>query len=138
MKSLVTECKSLRYSLGAYYEKQGLRQRQIEERKELLDSYQAETSIDMSLLQESAGLQRSNAAADGIIEVGHSILEELGNQSQRLMRSKDSILKMANSIGVSKNILRVIERRQITDRVILYSGMVVLSLILVILWWYFK
>src|SRR3989338_3909895 len=110
MKALVTECRNLRYSLGAYYEKQGLRQRQIEGRKALFDSAQSAMTIDMEpLLHESASLHRSNAAADGLIEIGHSILEELGSQSERLKRIKGSILDVATSLGVSKSLLRVIE-----------------------------
>ena len=96
-------------------------------------------TIDMQpLLQESASLHRSNAAADGLIEIGHSILEELGSQSERLKRIKGSILDVATSLGVSKSLLRVIERRQITDKAILYGGMIFLVVVMLLMWWFYK
>src|SRR3989338_2306457 len=136
MKALVTECQNLRYSLGAYYERQGLRQRQLDERRALLAG--SETVIEISNLHEAASLQRSNTAADGLIELGHSILEELGSQSERLKRIRGSVLGIASSLGVSKSLLRVIERRQITDKTIPYGGMIACVVFLVIMWWYFK
>ena len=139
MKALVTECQNLRYSLGAYYETQGMRQRQLEERRELLESASVETSIDMQgLLQESAGLKRANTAADGILEMGQSIMEELASQSDRLKRIRGAVLDVATALGISRNLLRVIERRQLVDKIILYGGMMILVVLLLVLWYFFK
>lgn len=43
---------------------------------------------------------------------------------------------MASSIGFSRTLMRLIERRDRADRWLVYVGIAIFSAILILLWWY--
>jgi Golgi SNAP receptor complex protein 2 len=43
-----------------------------------------------------------------------------------------------SSIGLSDSLLKVIDRRQRLDAIIVYGGMLLTLLLLVLAWWYFR
>lgn len=48
------------------------------------------------------------------------------------------ILDVASTLGLSRSIMRVIERRQFMDQLILYGGMFVTLLVIFLLWYYLR
>jgi Golgi SNAP receptor complex protein 2 len=48
------------------------------------------------------------------------------------------MLDLLNSVGLSDSLLRVIERRQRMDKWITYGGMILVSCLLIALWWWLR
>ena len=62
------------------------------------------------------------------------MLEALGQQRSALKGIERKVLDLANTLGVSNSVMRVIERRQLVDKAIVYGGML---LTLWLLWFVF-
>jgi len=109
------------------------RQRLLESKKVTYDS-----NKEQLLVEASRSLDRANKSAFELQDMGESILSALQDQRQNLKAIHRKILDVANSIGLSRALLRVIERRQLVDKIIVYCGMIITSIILFILWYYFR
>jgi Golgi SNAP receptor complex protein 2 len=55
----------------------------------------------------------------------HSILSDLGEQRYRLKGIRTKVLDIANRLGLSSSLLRVIERRDTVDFWIVVGGMLI-------------
>ena len=62
------------------------------------------------------------------------VLEALGQQRSALKGIERKVLDLANTLGVSNSVMRVIERRQLVDKAIVYGGIL---LTLWLLWFVF-
>ena len=96
--------------------------------------------IDMAeaARREGVSLSRSHQVADELFGMGTAVLHNLQDQRDRLKDARRKLLDMANTIGLSSTLIRQIERRQLADKIIVYSGMVITMLILFGLYWYLK
>ena len=65
------------------------------------------------------------------------VLGALGEQKERLKGAQHKMLDLLNSIGVSASLLRVIDRRQRMDAMLVYGGMVFTVLLLLFVWMFF-
>mmetsp|Transcript_5057 Transcript_5057/g.7704 ORF Transcript_5057/g.7704 Transcript_5057/m.7704 type:complete len:233 (+) Transcript_5057:180-878(+) len=74
--------------------------------------------------EESDSLQRSTNIAADTISQGISVLENLKDQGSTLKRARDTLKEIANVLGLSNSLLRVIDRREWGDRMLVYGGMV--------------
>jgi len=74
---------------------------------------------------------------DDIISHGSSIMDSLRNQRGTLKGVKTRMLNMANTLGLSNTVMRLIERRTTEDKLILFGGMIITSVIMFILWRYY-
>ena len=48
------------------------------------------------------------------------------------------VLDVLSSIGLSDSLLRMIDRRQRLDAIIVYGGMLLVVVVLLMLWWFFR
>ena len=96
----------------------------------LVNQYDAEAGAKMSL-------QRSGGMVDDLLAHGASVLGALGEQKERLKGAQHKMLDLLNSIGVSASLLRVIDRRQRMDAMLVYGGMVFTVLLLLFVWMFF-
>lgn len=55
-----------------------------------------------------------------------------------LQSAQRKMLDLLNSVGLSDSLLRVIERRQRMDKWITYGGMILVSCLLIALWWWLR
>lgn len=85
-----------------------------------------------------ASVQRSNRAASEIREMAFGVLETLRDQNQTLEAARERLLGIANSLGISKALMRVIERRQTVDQIIVFSAMVGVLVLFAILVYFFR
>eukprot|EP01089_Gocevia_fonbrunei_P000352 TRINITY_DN10369_c0_g1_i1.p1 TRINITY_DN10369_c0_g1~~TRINITY_DN10369_c0_g1_i1.p1 ORF type:complete len:229 (+),score=31.39 TRINITY_DN10369_c0_g1_i1:117-803(+) len=95
------------------------------------------TSAVDSLFRQSQSLGRSHGAADEIHEMGVHILESLTSQNETLKNMHRKILDAANTLGVSKSVMRVIENRQFVDKIVVYGGMLTITIVLFMLWYFY-
>lgn len=85
-----------------------------------------------------ASVQRSSRTANEIREMAFGVLHTLREQNETLQAAKERLLGIANTLGISRALMRVIERRQTVDQIIVYSSMVGIILLLVILVYFFR
>uniref|UniRef100_A0A7S0ZK01 Uncharacterized protein n=1 Tax=Timspurckia oligopyrenoides TaxID=708627 RepID=A0A7S0ZK01_9RHOD len=86
-----------------------------------------------SFEEEAKMLNSSNSTVDTILMTGRSALDSLQLQGATLKGTKRKMLDVANSMGVSKKLIRSIEKKENETAVIIYGGMIILSFVLVVL-----
>lgn len=67
---------------------------------------------------------------DEILGAGTSILQGLRDQGSNLKTAHKRVLDLANTLGLSNTVMRMIERRSTQDKYILFAGMVIVLLCL--------
>ena len=83
------------------------------------------------LVDEGRSLDNSARMLGDAISQGSASLNSLLNQRDRMKGVRTAMLNIAATLGVSANTLRVIERRDAADRIIVFGGMLV---VIVIIW----
>lgn len=102
-------------------------------------SRDAASEARMQLLhQDSQSLSGSLRIANEIREVGVSILTRLRDQNASLKRARKQLWNVAHTLGLSRALLRLIERRQLQDQILVYGGMIFTLLLLGILVYWFR
>lgn len=128
---LNSESVEIRTAFESYLNKSYSAAIQAKEREELLDKYSRnETSIVIDAYQsESQSLHRSNVTTEGILGMGQATLQALSLQRSRLKGAKKKMLDVANVLGISHSVIRMIEGREKVDALIVYGGMIFVTLI---------
>ncbi|RLN94904.1 hypothetical protein BBJ28_00009916 [Nothophytophthora sp. Chile5] len=78
----------------------------------------------MYAAQESESLQRSSQMVSDLTSLSQSVLGDLGEQRNRMKNVRTKLLDIANRLGLSSSLLRVIERRDTVDFWIVVAGMI--------------
>ena len=132
---LTDESASLRHALGKYASSRSAQQRELEEREALLAGGRGggEHAIDINgfAAHESRRLHESDSAIDGLTGNATAVLDQLGQQRGALKGVHKRVLDLATTLGVSNSVMKMIERRQFLDKLIVYGGML---LVLALLW----
>lgn len=89
-----------------------------------------------NLLAESTSLSSSNRVLAELEQVGTSIIASLVTQNEMIKRAHQRVLDMGHSMGVSRSLMRMIERRQFFDKLVVYGGMLLTTLLIWAMWWY--
>lgn len=89
-------------------------------------------------LDENSSLNRSHSMINSYLDVGQHTLAELMNQKERLKNVHRKVIDILNYLGLSNSIMRAIESRDVTDRLIVYGGMIFVVLLLIGLWWFLR
>jgi len=141
IQQMTEDCTEMRGSLGTYLQKRQSKQKEEEQRRQLFEGVTRRqgasvVSID-GLYQEADSLRRSNRAADEIREMGSSILSSLGHQNDTLKSAQRKMLDIANTLNLSRSVMRIIERKHTTDKLLVYGGMIFILVFMFVLWYYF-
>jgi Golgi SNAP receptor complex protein 2 len=108
------------------------------QKQQLLDGSISDSSsqyIDIEMAENSS-LERSSRAISDYIASGKQSFEELLSQRERLKGVQRKVFDIINYLGLSNSIMKTVERREITDLRILYVGMIVITSLLVIIFYY--
>lgn len=148
MKKVLEDERAVRGSMERFIEEEQARQaeeeREMRRRQQnaLPEAYLAQQMqqerVRQRLHGDIASVQRSHRTANEIREMAFGVLETLRDQNQTLEAARERLLGIANTLGISKALLRVIERRQTVDQIIVYSSMVGILLLLAILVYFFR
>ena len=92
--------------------------------------------IDAALTHHSR-LHDSHREIDNIIDAGSNVFDNLRQQRMTLKGAHKKILDLANTLGLSNTVMRLIEKRNYQDKYILFGGMVVTCVIMFLIWRYF-
>lgn len=97
-----------------------------------------DTSIYIdAALQHNTQLNNAHREMDDLLTHGNSILGNLKEQRYTLKGAHKKILDVANTLGLSNTVLRLIERRSHQDKYILYGGMIFICIFMFLVWKYF-
>ena len=88
-------------------------------------------------LQHHTKMTGAHSRMDELIETGSNILSNLRDQSGTLKGVHRKVMDMANTLGLSSTVMRLIERLSAQDKIILVVGMVVTCIIMYLMWRYF-
>ena len=74
---------------------------------------------------------------DNILDNAESNLLGLTSQREQLKGVKQKMLSIANQLGMSQTVIRLIGKRADQDKLILWGGIVIVTFILFIIWKYY-
>ena len=93
--------------------------------------------IDNSL-QHHSRLQHSNRHLDELLFTGSQIVESLRSQRTMLKNARERMLNLMNTLGMSNDTIRIIQRRVQEDKWIFYGGIFTTFLIICCVMVYFR
>ena len=102
------------------------------ERMELLGRNRIPQSVLSALDEEGQSYGRSQTKMAGLLETAGASIVELANQRDMLKGTHRRVLDMLTTLGVSSSTIRIIERRNVVDKMVVWAGIVVSSLMLCI------
>ncbi|XP_039264832.1 Golgi SNAP receptor complex member 2-like [Styela clava] len=136
------DCQHLQSALRNFQHRRYVRNQQQRERELLMETKfttnDADTSIQMDAsLNHHHKLQGAHKGMDDLISHGSSVIENLRNQRGSLKGIKTKMLNIANTLGMSNTVMRLIEKRTTQDKFVLFGGMILTTIFMFLIWKYF-
>ena len=118
-----------------------MREQEEREREALLSHHfelnDSSTSVMIdAALQHNQRLSDAHHGMDDLLSSGTSIISNLREQRLTLKGAHKKILDIANTLGLSNTVMRLIEKRASQDKIILFGGMIVTCIIMFLAWKY--
>jgi len=143
VEQIAGEAASLGLALEKFSGREQCRQLEERQRAELLMRRAGQgkdaAGAAMQAIDEEANMRRSVAAShqqlENIFAQGGAALVQMSGQRERLKRAHKKALDMLNKIGLSESLLKIAERRQKVDKMIVYGGMAGVTLLVLLVWW---
>ena len=70
-------------------------------------------------------MSQTNAQLDEFLERGRAVLGDLGDQREMLKGTQRKLYSVANTLGISGDTIRMVERRAKQDKWIFWAGAVI-------------
>lgn len=80
------------------------------------------------VLREKTFFNQTSNQLDEFLDRGRAVLGDLGQQREMLKGTQRRLYNVANTLGISGDTIRMVERRAMQDKWIFYSGVVVFFL----------
>jgi Golgi SNAP receptor complex protein 2 len=87
---------------------------------------------------ENTSLNNSSRIMNDYLATGKETLDNLLSQRERLKSVKRKLFDILNYLGLSNTIIRVVEKRDYVDKLIVYGGMIVITLLLILVYCYLR
>ncbi|XP_037081817.1 Golgi SNAP receptor complex member 2-like [Pollicipes pollicipes] len=142
VNQLKYDVQHLQSALRALQQRRMARDRERLEREQLLSQRfttndQSDTSIAIdAALQMNDRLQNSHRGLDDLLNIGNSALSNLRDQRGVLKGARRRMLDLANTLGMSNTVMRLIERRAYQDKFVLFGGMLATLVVMYVTWRY--
>ncbi|KAK2873581.1 hypothetical protein FQN49_002268 [Arthroderma sp. PD_2] len=88
----------------------------------------SEYNRESHALREQSFLSNTNTQIDEFLDRGRAVLADLGQQREMLKGTQRRLYSVANTLGVSGDTIRTIERRAKQDKWIFWGGLVIFIL----------
>lgn len=136
------DCQHLQAALQNFQHRRYMKNQQHRERELLMQrtfkTNDEETMIQMDdSLNHHHKLQNTHKGMDELLSHGSSVIENLRNQRSSLKGIKTKMLNIANTLGMSNTVMRLIEKRTTQDKLILFGGMIITTVVMFLIWKYF-
>jgi len=89
-------------------------------------------------LREQNFFGTANAQIDEFLDRGRAVLGDLGQQREILKGTQKKLYSVANTLGVSGDTIRMVERRARQDKWIFWAGAIVFFVFCALVIWYLK
>ncbi|XP_017493202.1 PREDICTED: Golgi SNAP receptor complex member 2-like [Rhagoletis zephyria] len=161
LDQLRQEHRQLKTTLGTIHQRRLHREREQREREELLhrrfttndslhqrsglfgaDQHQQTTNIEMPnsseqyFSQEGDRLHGFHRQVDDMLAQGAAVIGSLREQRASLQSVRSRIVEVLGTLGLSNSVMRLIEKRVLTDRYILFALMALFTLFMFLVWKY--
>lgn len=116
------------------------RKRELAEkrREELLNTkFVPNSDTIIAMDDEAMRLSNANSFVSDITAQGQAALGDLVFQRSMLKGTRRRLLDVANTLGLSNTVMRLIENRSDQDRLILWGGMLGTTILMAIIYHYF-
>lgn len=136
IQQLSAEQRTLREALESW-----LAARQADERAQLTERRRAHGENHTAVQQlrnEGESLRRVHGVADELMEMGTDVIDVLRRQGMTMENVRRKMVDIGTTLGLSHAVIRHIERRLRTDRLLVYAGMVVTLIVFGVLVYYFR
>lgn len=80
------------------------------------------------MLRENTFFNQTSNQLDEFLDRGRAVLGDLGQQREMLKGTQRKLYSVANTLGISGDTIRMVERRAMQDKWIFYGGVVVFFL----------
>ncbi|XP_021413441.2 Golgi SNAP receptor complex member 2 [Oncorhynchus mykiss] len=125
----------LQTALRNFQHRRYSRETQDREREELMSrtftTNDADTSIPIDeTLQLNSNLNNAHRGMDDLLGSGSSILTGLRDQRDTLKGTHKKMLDVANMLGLSNTVMRLIEKRATQDKFIMIGGMLLTCVVM--------
>ncbi|XP_045076737.1 Golgi SNAP receptor complex member 2-like [Coregonus clupeaformis] len=125
----------LQTALRNFQHRRYSREAQDREREELMSrtftTNDADTSIPIDeTLQLNSNLNNAHRGMDDLLGSGSSILTGLRDQRGTLKGTHKKMLDVANMLGLSNTVMRLIEKRATQDKLIMIGGMLLTCVVM--------
>ncbi|XP_075159818.1 golgi SNAP receptor complex member 2 [Haematobia irritans] len=136
------DIRHLQSSLQMYREKRQRKQQEISEREQLLShrftANNTETCLDLDYaLQHNQQLGNAHQGVDEMISTGSNILSSLVSQRGTLKGAQKRLMTIGSTLGLSNHTMKLIERRFVEDKYIMFGGMFVTLLVIALVIYFF-
>ena len=138
---MAEETDALRMGLDRFSHRQQRRQVEEQQRRELLERRIGAGSpvVDVDAEARAARhVHNSKRVLEEAYETGVGIVGSMAGQRERLKATHRKVLDVLNAVGLSDSVLRLAERRQRLDKLLVYGGMLVTLLLVGLLYWWWK
>ncbi|KAL5248064.1 hypothetical protein ACHWQZ_G017291 [Mnemiopsis leidyi] len=125
---LMHESRALNTALQKYRNQHSVHERQKTEREELLGKqFTANDNSDTILALDAAlsfndKVSHSNRGVDRMLDTGAQALKQLRDQRSTLGMIKNRMSGIANTLGLSTTVMKLVERRSAHDQYLFYIG----------------
>lgn len=139
VESVAEECDALSLALDRFGGREAARRREAADRAELLGhaeagrAARAEADADAEAL---SSVGRSRRAVADMLDQGAGILSGMAGSRERIKRAQRRLLDLANGAGLGESLLRLAERRQRGDAMLVYGGMAAVTVFTGLLLWH--
>jgi golgi SNAP receptor complex member 2 len=126
-------------SLESLIQRTGANDFNLQRAKLLASSSQLGSSKDLELeMAENGSLLRSSKMVNEYLVLGQDTLGDLVGQRERLKSIQRKTFDMLNYLGLSNTLLKNVEKREDIDKLIVFSGMFVVCMVLLAIWWFLR
>lgn len=85
----------------------------------------ADYGREVHAMREQSFMSGTNAQLDEFLERGRAVLGDLGQQREMLKGTQKKLYSVANTLGISGDTIRMVERRAKQDKWIFWTGVAV-------------
>ncbi|KAL4458170.1 hypothetical protein ABPG75_013035 [Micractinium tetrahymenae] len=147
VEQVAEEVDALRSGLERFTSRQQRRHVEEQQRRELLERrvggggggpFGGPGGSVQDDLKAARHVQSSRRVLEEAYETGVGIIGSMAGQRERLKATHRRVLDLLNSVGLSDSVLRLAERRQRLDKLLVYGGMAATLLLVGLLYWWAK
>ncbi|KAJ9472756.1 Protein transport protein bos1 [Diplonema papillatum] len=138
VKALQEEHSDVQTGLEKYLKGAHKRRMAATNRKDLYSRMVADEDLTATeaLSRESDSIAKSRQRVSGLVAEGSAVLEALKSQSNTFRSTQSKLLSFMESLNISGSIITTINRTQRADRMIVYSGMVAITFLMFLIYWF--